>query len=115
MGAELLARTLELLAHGQAPRIPQDPALATYAPMLSKAEGELNFSRPARELDWLVRGADPWPGAFTYLEDQPLKLFAPTLVLDSQHGQPPGTILPADPANPDFMMLASGQGILGLG
>ncbi|MBI4798573.1 MAG: methionyl-tRNA formyltransferase [Desulfarculus sp.] len=119
LGADLLLRTLTALALGQAPRQPQDHAQATLAPRLSKAEGLVDWSRPARELDWQVRGCDPWPGAYTLLEGQPLKLFAPTLVLDEDPaaapGAAPGTWLPAHPGLEDWLLVACGQGVLGLG
>jgi len=123
LGADLLLRTLTALAQGQAPRHPQDHARATYAPRLAKAEGLVDWSRPARELDWLVRGCDPWPGAYTRLEGQPLKLFAPTLVLEQDPGGSaatppgvlPGTWLAAPPGLEDYLLVACGQGVLGLG
>ncbi|MBI5524460.1 MAG: methionyl-tRNA formyltransferase [Desulfarculus sp.] len=119
LGANLLLRTLAALAQGQAPRLPQDPGQATLAPRLSKAEGLVDWSRPARELDWQVRGCDPWPGAYTLLEGQPLKLFAPTLVLAEDSGAAPGTVpgswLPPRPGLEDWLLVATGLGVLGLG
>lgn len=119
LGAGLLLRTLAALARGQAPRQPQDHAQATLAPRLSKNEGLVDWSRPARELDWQVRGCDPWPGAYTLLEGQPLKLFAPTLVLNENPGvapgAAPGTWLPPRTGLEDWLLVACGQGVLGLG
>lgn len=114
IGAELLAQTVAALARGEAPRRPQDPALVSLAPRLRKEEGLVDWSRPARELDWLVRGADPWPGAFTLWRGQPLKLFAPTRVEDIPADAPPGSLLPSPP-EAGFLRLATGQGVLGLG
>ena len=115
LGAELLLATLEALARGAAPRRPQDHGQATLAPRLGKAEGRLDWSRPARQLDWQVRGCDPWPGAYTLLEGQPLKLFAPTLVLPENPGAVPGTWLESPPQLRDWLLVACGQGVLGLG
>ncbi len=118
LGAGLLLRTLSELAQGHAPRRPQDAALATYAPRLDKAEGLIDWSRPARELDWLARGVDPWPGAHTLLEGLPLKLFAPTLVVDDPGAPPdtpPGTWLPPMSGREDYLLIACGRGALGLG
>lgn len=114
IGAELLVETLAGLAAGAIAPAPQDEAQASLAPRLSKDEGLIDWSRPARELDWLVRGADPWPGAYTFLSGQPLRLFAPTLVLPGDPGAPPGTILPA-PAGGGWLLVAAGQGALGVG
>lgn len=113
-GAELLVRTLDLIARGQAPRRPQDDAQATYAPMLKKNDGLLDWTRPALELDRQVRGLDPWPGAWTLWQGRPLKLFAPTRVLEMDHGRPPGEVLAAE-ANQEMLLVACGQGALGLG
>jgi methionyl-tRNA formyltransferase len=113
-GAELLTRTVGLIATGQAPRAPQDGALATLAPPLRKEEGRVDWTRPARELDWLVRGADPWPGAFTLLEGAPLKLFGPTLVLPEAGGAAPGTLLEPPASARGLMLVACGTGALGL-
>jgi methionyl-tRNA formyltransferase len=74
----------------------------------------MEWTRPARELDWLVRGADPWPGAFTFLGGQPLKLFGPTLVLPEAGEAGPGTLLEGSVAARGFMLVACGQGALGL-
>ncbi|MEE2935558.1 MAG: methionyl-tRNA formyltransferase [Planctomycetota bacterium] len=46
----------------------QDAAKVTKAPRLSKADGEIDWSRTAEQLDWHIRGMQPWPGAFTHLE-----------------------------------------------
>ncbi len=113
-GAELLARTVELLALGRAPRAPQDQARATYAPPLAKEEGRVDWARPARELDRLVRGADPWPGAFTMSGGQPLKLFGPTLVLPHAGAAAPGTIIVSPDEHKDYICVACGEGALGL-
>ncbi len=74
VGAELLGETLRQLEAGTAPRIPQDHEQATYAFKLSKDDGRLNWTEPASKLANLVRGMDPWPGAFTYFKDSPLKI-----------------------------------------
>ncbi|CAO0823552.1 10-formyltetrahydrofolate:L-methionyl-tRNA(fMet) N-formyltransferase [Desulfarculales bacterium] len=115
LGSKLLLATLEALARGEAPRSPQDHEQATYAPRLSKAEGLIDWSLPAWELDWLVRGCDPWPGAYTLLGGQPLKLFAPTLVLPDDSAVEPGTWLPARPGFEEWLLVACGQGVLGIG
>lgn len=114
IGAELLAQTMAALAQGEAPRRPQDPARASLAPRLRKEEGRVDWSRPAREIDWLVRGADPWPGAFTLWRGQPLKLFVPTRVEEIPADAPPGSLLPSPPQD-GLLRLATGQGVLGLG
>ena len=114
MGAGLLNETLGLMARGQAPRRPQDHARATYAPMLKKDDGLVDWTRPAREIDRRIRGLDPWPGAFSHFRGKPLKLFAPTRVEETDHGRPPGELLGAGP-DQDLLLVACGQGALGIG
>ncbi len=67
------------------PPTPQDPAGVTHAAMLSKAEGKIDWNRPAREVINHVRGMDPWPGAFTFRDDTSIKVFG---ARESQHPRP---------------------------
>lgn len=64
-GAGLLRRTIDLLLEGKIEPVPQDDALATYAPMIKKEEGRIDWGRSAAEIKNQVRGFYPWPGAFT--------------------------------------------------
>ncbi len=68
LGAELLLRSLPDIAAGKLRAAPQDESLATYAPKLSKADGRIDFNRPAREVHNHVRGVSPWPGAWCELQ-----------------------------------------------
>ncbi|MBN1371760.1 MAG: methionyl-tRNA formyltransferase [Anaerolineaceae bacterium] len=73
-GADLLIETLPgYLAGKITPQI-QDECLATYAPMIQKEEGLLDFTQPAAALVNRVRAFQPWPGAYTHWQDQPLKI-----------------------------------------
>jgi methionyl-tRNA formyltransferase len=63
MGARLLARTVEGLSAIKPQK--QDNSLATYAPILKKEDGRIDWSMPAREIADRVRGFQPWPGCFT--------------------------------------------------
>ena len=79
---ELLARLaplgaaalLDAISTGPEPR-PQDHAAASHAPMLTKADGAIDFTRPAAAVADRIRGVDPWPGAQATLRDQTIKLF----------------------------------------
>jgi len=88
----LLMRTLEGLANGLITERKQDNSLATYAPKLTKEQGLINWSWPAERLYGLIRGLDPWPGAFTYYNEKMLKLFGCFLSGDGQTGSVPGKI-----------------------
>ncbi|MDD3193278.1 MAG: methionyl-tRNA formyltransferase [Oscillospiraceae bacterium] len=74
LGAGLLLHTLELLESGKAVRTVQDESKVTYAPMLKKKDGALDFSKPAKKLYDQIRGVSPWPGAYAYLDSRLLKI-----------------------------------------
>lgn len=74
LGAELLIETLPAYLNGEIEPQPQDDERATYAPMLQKSDGELDFERTAAELERQVRAFQPWPGAFLYWQDKLLKV-----------------------------------------
>lgn len=74
MGAELLLDTLPDYVAGKLPLIPQDPTLATYAAMLKKEDGLLNFHLSSSELSLKIRAFNPWPGAYTLWQNQPVKI-----------------------------------------
>ena len=95
MGAGLLIETIRALEAGTLTRIPQDHEAATYEPKMDKELGRIDWSKPAQELDWLVRGTTPWPGAFTTLGEQTIKIFELT-VLDGAASGAPGEIIAAD-------------------
>jgi methionyl-tRNA formyltransferase len=69
LGAEVALDALELIEDGRASFTPQDEALATYAPKLAKADGLIDWSLSAVEIDRHVRAVTPWPGARTSLPD----------------------------------------------
>ena len=75
IGAELMLKTVEGLEKGTAKTIPQDPALATYAPMLKKSDGHLDWSRSAVSIHNRIRAFNPWPGTYTQLEGQTLRIW----------------------------------------
>ena len=95
MGAELLIETIRALEAGTLTRIPQDHEAATYEPKMDKELGRIDWSKPAQELDWLVRGTTPWPGAFTTLGEQTIKVFELD-ILDGPASGAPGEIVAAD-------------------
>jgi len=74
VGAELLTETLPRYLSGELQPQPQDERQATYAPMLKKAAGELDFNQPAEQLARQVRAFHPWPGAYMFWQGQRLKI-----------------------------------------
>jgi methionyl-tRNA formyltransferase len=95
LGAELLVETLDAVEKGTAPRIPQDHALATYAPPLTKDLAPIDWSRTCREISCHVRGLNPWPVATAELFDTVLKVYR----VKAEPGKPnaePGAVLAAN-------------------
>ena len=78
MGGELLVKTLRLIEQGTVPRTAQNHAESTYAAMIHKEEAQVNWENSAREIINLVRGSNSWPIAYTYAEDQVLKIYRAT-------------------------------------
>ena len=94
-GADVLIETLKQIEKGTAPRIPQNHEEFTYAPMMNKALGEINWSKSAREIHNLVRGVNPWPSAYTTYEGSTMKVWK-TEVLNETSDKESGTILKVD-------------------
>jgi len=90
---ETLLESLRLLGDGNAKRVPQDQALATYAPKLNREAGRLNWNEAAEILECKIRAYNPWPGAFTDFNNQKLKIFSASIV--DLRGKP-GEILRKD-------------------
>jgi methionyl-tRNA formyltransferase len=105
MGAELLIETLNGLRQGELYPRAQKHAQATYAPMLKKGDGRIDWRKPAEKIDRLVRAMDPWPGAHCFLGEQRLKIFK-TSVITAPHRAEPGTVLPGFA---DELRVAAGQ------
>jgi methionyl-tRNA formyltransferase len=74
LGAEALTEALALLDQGKLPRTPQSDARASLAPLLSRDDGRVNWTKSAFELDARRRGFTPWPGAWTTARDGVLKI-----------------------------------------
>lgn len=74
MGAGLLARTIGAIAGGRVKPVQQDDGIASYAPLLKKEDGHIDWRRSSREVHNLVRGVYPWPGAYTHLKGMMLKV-----------------------------------------
>jgi methionyl-tRNA formyltransferase len=74
LGGEALVEALSLLAAGQLTPVKQDPADVTLAPILSKEDGKVDWTRPAPEIAARLRGFTPWPGAWTTLDGKTVKL-----------------------------------------
>jgi methionyl-tRNA formyltransferase len=88
----LLIKTLKGLAEGTVREMAQDDSLATYTSKITKEQGLIDWSLPAERLYGLIRGLDPWPGALTYCNGKPLKLFGCMLADTSSRQVRPGRV-----------------------
>ena len=106
-GAKLLASHLGRIVDGEMAPVPQDEDQATYEPKIRTADAEMDWSRPATELDRLVRAYNPAPGAWFMLDDARIKCW------QAQHSAgvdaPPGTVVEAGQGG---MVVACGDGSL---
>ncbi len=108
MGARTLIRTLERLQNNSLKRTPQNHEKCTYAPMLKKEDGQIDWSMPAERIECLIRGMTPWPGVYTFSAGMRLKIYKAS-VLDREISVPPGTILECFPGE---LRVATGSAAL---
>jgi len=95
LGGTALLDTIEKLKDKEIIPIPQNHKEASHAPMLSKDDGHLDWNQPATTIHNRIRGLDPWPCAFSFLDQQRLRLFVPEVVHMDSNSQP-GTVIRAD-------------------
>ena len=112
LGAEALVETLRMLAAGALVETPQDNAAATYAPMLKKGHGKIDWGRKAREIRDLVRAMTPWPSATTMHRGKTLKVISCSVLSEDEKAGAPGEILGA---GREGISVACGSGVLLLG
>ena len=111
MGARLLIRTLEMLKRGEIQPRPQDPALATYAPLLKKEHGKIRWEQEAIQIYNLIRGTDPWPGAYTFYNEERWRVFKARVVDGDKGSGRPGQIVRAEKQG---AQVSTGWGILAI-
>ena len=90
-GADLLGQTLNQLEELQP--IPQDESKATFAPLLTRATGVIDWASTAHEIERRVRGFQPWPNAFTDWHSQRLIVWQASAQDDAEHSAAPGEVL----------------------
>ena len=108
IGARLLVATLE--EPGRVP-VPQDDALATYCPKISREDGLVDWTRPAAELVRRERAFTPWPGLYTFRKKARLKLAGLSRVTEGPSGEAPGTVVSVSPS----LVVACGDGRVAVG
>lgn len=105
MGGKLLVNTVEAIADGTAPRVPQNHESATYAAKIEKEETRVDFSLPAKSVHDKIRGMTPYPSAYAYLDGIPTKLYD-TRVVPSKGEKGPGGI---EDISKDGVVVACGE------
>jgi methionyl-tRNA formyltransferase len=108
---EALLDALQMLVKGNAPRIPQDNALATHAPKLTREDGKIDWSEHAEVIERKIRAFNPWPGAFREIAlpgARKLKIFSAAIV--DLSGKP-GEFLRSEKE----LVIAAGKNALSLG
>ncbi len=75
LGGELILKALIQIEDGTAIRIVQDENQASYVKIIKKEMGKIDFTQPAVRIERLIRGLNPWPSAYTYLQGKTLKLW----------------------------------------
>jgi methionyl-tRNA formyltransferase len=110
LGAQLMLDTLPAWLAGRLEAQPQDESEVTVFGHLKKADGRLDWSQPAVDLDRRVRACQPWPGAFTTWQGKRLKVLRARPHPEWPGQAPPGTVVDWEPG----LAVATGQGALEL-
>ncbi len=108
LGAHALMKTLGLLVSGRLKPEIQDDALANYAHKLDKTEAQIDWSRPATELERIVRAFNPWPVAYTSLNDKTLRIWQAGCLAQQAEGSA-GAVMTTSAEGID---VSTGEGVL---
>ena len=113
VGARLLVETLEELEAGTVVPVPQNDAESTYVKMLDKSFGKMDFNEDAVKIERLIRGLNPWPSAFTFINGKMLKVWDADVISDDSVCQlrdgEPGEVVEIDK---ESFTVACGNGYL---
>jgi methionyl-tRNA formyltransferase len=106
LGANLLQQHLPAILSGQLPARPQDDASATYAPMIKKERGIIDWQQSSEQIDRHIRAMTPWPGAYTTWQGQVLKILRARVADGRVADDMPGEVT----AVHDHVLVHSGTG-----
>lgn len=115
LGADLLIETLKGLEAGSIKPIKQDNEKSNYVKMLTKSMGHIDFTKTASEIERLIRGLNPWPSAFTYINKKMLKIWDADVIecikdIEVPKNSPAGTVF----VSKEKMYVVCGGGFLEL-
>jgi methionyl-tRNA formyltransferase len=108
-GAELIVDTLPKLANGEVTPIQQDDSKSSYAKLMHKSLGKVDWTKSAVSIERLVRGLNSWPSAFTSFNGKTVKLWSCDVVSDTDNKGEAGTIVNV---TKDYFDVACGEGVL---
>lgn len=111
IGAELLVKTLDYISSGKALRIKQNHEEATYAPILTKNTGMIDWSWDSSKIYNLIRGTYPWPGAFSYYSGKMFKIFGAKTIDENKKNEDYGKIIEV---NKNSIVISCGKGYLSI-
>ena len=110
VGAEACLDAMEQIANGTATRTPQNHEEATHVSMISKEFGNIDWNKSAIEIERLIRGLNPWPSAYTKLDEKTFKIWKASVVAENSSATP-GTVCKVAK---DALQVQTGDGILSL-
>ena len=109
-GAGLCVKTMEAIENGTAVYTPQDSSLATHTAKIHKELGSIDWTKPATEIECLIRGLDPWPSAYTRLGDKTLKIWKASVIEENTKAAP-GCLVKV---TKNTIWVQTGEGLLSL-
>lgn len=107
LGSRLLIETIKDLEGGELKGMPQDDSVATYAPILSKKDGLIDWSQSAKAIANRVRGLVPWPVAYTHVDGKLLKIFE-AHAGNEPCSEAPGTVIRSE----NHLAIATADGVI---
>lgn len=110
LGGWLLQETISGLQHGTLQPAPQDHGAASYAPLLKKSDGRIDWREPAAVIERKIRGMNPWPVAHTFYKQMRLNIFRGE-VRPAADGAMPGTVIPGFTGE---LRVAAGEGAVSI-
>jgi methionyl-tRNA formyltransferase len=111
IGADLLLETIQRLKHGSIEPRHQDESGVTFAPILKKQDGLIDWNTPAVDIERRVRAFTPWPSAYTYMHGKLMKIHRAAVLSAPPPPRAPGEVLRADGGG---FWVAAGTGALSL-
>ena len=109
LAGPVLLEAMDMIENGTADPVPQDDSQSSYVSMLDKSMGELDFTKNSEELERLIRGLIPWPGAYTRINGKMLKIWK--AAVGDVKGLKPGEIYTAIPGE---FYIGTGDGSLNI-